>query len=76
MFMERRGLLLPLRRLSVRAALGVDAAGRKPQTLNGAASHEVLGDYLVHIPRVDVAIPDCLRVDHDHRTVLALIEAA
>ena len=38
--------------------------------------NKVLGDNFIHIFKVNEAIPDGLRIDHDHWAMLALIEAS
>ncbi|HEV2136539.1 MAG TPA: hypothetical protein VGR47_20130 [Terracidiphilus sp.] len=60
----------------MRAGFGIEAVFVDPQALDGTASDEVLGDDGFGVFGVDVAIPDGVRVDDDHGTVLALIETA
>lgn len=59
---------------SVWAAFGINARLGQAQALDGSTRHQVLLHDLRSVGRLHVAVPDCLRVDHDDRTVLALIE--
>ena len=51
---------------------------RIPQSeaLNRRATDNVAVNDFVHVCRCDATIPDRVRIDHDIRPVLALIEAA
>ena len=60
----------------VRAMLGVEAGCGQAQTFHGAAVDEVLCDDFLHVFQLDEAVPDSLGIDHDRRTMLALVEAA
>jgi hypothetical protein len=68
--------LLPFRSGFVRAMLGVQAGFGQPQTLYGTAMQQVLLDDLAHVPGMHKAVPDGIGIDHHHRAMLALIEAA
>jgi hypothetical protein len=46
------------------------------KALNRLATDNVAVNDFVHVCRCDAAIPDRVRIDHDIRPVLALIEAA
>jgi hypothetical protein len=56
--------------------LNVETGVGEAQALNGTVVEEVFGDDLGDVFDVDEAIPDGLGVDHDDRTVFALVEAA
>jgi len=60
----------------VRAGFGVEALVGYTQALDGTAGDEMLGDDLRRIRWLDVAVPDCFGIDHDHGAVLALVQAA
>jgi hypothetical protein len=60
----------------MRAAFGVQAAFGHAQALDGPAGDEVLGNDGLCILRMDIAVPDRIGIDHNHRAVLALIEAS
>jgi hypothetical protein len=60
----------------VGTALRVDAGFSQTEALDGSTLAEMLLDYLLDVPRMDVAVPDGLRIDDDDWTVLALVEAA
>ena len=76
MCMDRRGLLLAFGWFAMRAAFAVNTRGSKPQPFNRPSRDEVLGHNLLHVARMNVAVPDSLRVDHDHGTVFALVQTA
>jgi hypothetical protein len=58
------------------ATLRVHALVAEAQPLNGPSAYEVFGNNFFRIVRRDPAVPDGFRVHHDHRTVLALVQAA
>ena len=60
----------------MRAAFVVQAVLGHAQALDGPAGDEVLGNNGLRIFRVNIAVPDRIGVDHNHWTVLALIEAS
>ena len=70
------GGLLVFGRGLVGATLGVEAGVGEAEALDGAVVEEVLGDDLVDVLEVDVAVPDGFGVDDDYGTMLALVEAA
>jgi hypothetical protein len=59
---------------AMRAGFGVETIFVDAQALDGTAAEEVLGDDGFGVFRMDVAVPDGVRVDDDHGAVLALIE--
>jgi hypothetical protein len=59
----------------VLARSGVQAVVGQQQTLDGFAADDVRLDDFVEVSFGDVSVPDGIRIDHDIRTVLALIEA-
>jgi hypothetical protein len=58
------------------AGISIQAGIRQPQPLNRLSSDDVRFHDLFDIGRGNVSIPDCVRVDHDVRPVLALIKTA
>ena len=68
--------LLPFGSGFVRAMLGVQAGFGQPETLHRTAVQQVLFDDLAHVPGMHKAVPDGIRVNHDDRAMLALIETA
>ena len=58
------------------AGAGVQAILGEAKPLNRPSGNQVLGDNLLGIRSPHIAVPDGLRVDHDHRPVLALVQAA
>jgi hypothetical protein len=69
-----RGSLLFSR--AVLASRRIEARGREHQSLHGLAAHNVRVNDFVNVRFGHAPVPNCLRVDHDIRTVLALIETA
>lgn len=59
----------------MRARFGVDALLGQAKSLDGTAGREMLGDDGFGIFGMDIAVPDRIRVDHNRRPVLALVEA-
>jgi hypothetical protein len=59
----------------VGARLGIDAGIGYAEALDRSAVHQMLLDDLGRVFRLDPAVPDGLRVDHDGGAVLALVEA-
>jgi hypothetical protein len=72
----RLGRLPVLWRGLVGAVLDVEAGVGDAEALDGAVVEEVLGDDLVDVFEVDVAVPDGFGIDDDDRAMLALVEAA
>jgi hypothetical protein len=60
----------------MRAAGGVDAALGQPQPLDGTSAGQVLADDLLHIFRLNMAVPHGLRINDNGWPVLALVETA
>jgi len=60
----------------MRATLGVNAFIAEAQPFDGPSSDQMLRDDLFRILGLDVAVPNGFRVNHNHRTVLALVQAA
>jgi hypothetical protein len=60
----------------MRAMLGVKASLREPQPFHRSAMNKVLRHDFLYIFDLHETIPDSLGIDHDDRTVLALVEAA
>jgi hypothetical protein len=60
----------------MRAMFSIEAGGGESQPLHRAAMHQVLVDDLIYIFKPDKAIPDSLGIDHNRRTMLALVETA
>ncbi len=58
------------------AALGVQARVGDPQPLDRPPANQMLVDNFRCVFRSHMAIPHRIGIDHDGRTVLALIEAA
>lgn len=54
----------------------VDAAFRQPQTLNRLSTGKMLLRNLDEVVNADKAVPNGLGIDHEHRAMLALVEAA
>jgi len=63
-------------RISVFAGWGVEAGVCEAEAFDRPASEDVRLDNLVDIGFGDVTVPDGVRVDHNVRAVLALVEAA
>lgn len=63
-----------MRSTAMRTGFGVEAIFVEAQALDGTTADEVFGDDGFGIFRMDVAVPDGVRVDDDRGTVLALIE--
>jgi hypothetical protein len=74
--MVRRGLLLCVSAVAMRAGIGVNAGFRQPKTANRTAVNQMLLDDLIDVAGADVAVPDRLGIDDNNGSVLALIEAA
>jgi hypothetical protein len=62
--------------VAVFASVGVDAPVMQSQALDRAVARDVAVDDLRDVGYGDVPIPDTFWVDHDGRTVFALIQAA
>ncbi len=60
----------------VRAVFGVEALLSHAQALDRVSGDQVPGDNLRRVRGLDVAVPDRLGIDHYHRTMLALVQAA
>jgi hypothetical protein len=60
----------------MRTCLGVDALVGQTQALDRSPGDQMLGNNLLRVFRLDVPIPDSFGVDHDRRTVFALVKAA
>jgi len=60
----------------VGAGAVVQALIGNAEPLHGVASDKVLADNLVGVGRGHVAVPDSLGIDHDHRSMLALVKAS
>ena len=60
----------------MRAAFGIQAFFDQAQALNWFSAHQMLRDNGFGIFRRDMAIPDSFRINHDHRSMLALVEAS
>ena len=69
-----RGSLLSSR--TVFAGRRIDAVGSQHQSFHGFAAHDVRVDDFVNVRFGHASVPDGLRVDHDIRSVLALIKTA
>jgi len=54
----------------------VDAGLSQTQPLHRTPLPQMFAHDLLHIARMHVAVPDRLRIDHHHRPVLALVQAA
>jgi hypothetical protein len=54
----------------------IEARFGEPKPFHGLPPDDVRLDDFIHIDFGDVAIPDCVRIDHDVWSMLALIEAA
>jgi len=59
----------------MRATLRIQALLGNPQPFHWPTAHQVLLHNLGRIPRLYVAVPDPLRINHHRRSVLALIQA-
>ena len=55
---------------------GVDAFLGQPQAFHGLAANQMLFHNLRGVGGLDMAVPDCIRIDHQIRAVLSLIETA
>jgi hypothetical protein len=60
----------------VRAALRVQAPIGDAQPLHWPAGNQVLGDNLFGVFRAHASVPYRIRIDHDRRAVLALVQTA
>jgi len=60
----------------MRAAFVIQAFLGHAQALDGPAGDEMFGNNGLCVFRLDIAVPDRIGVDHNHRAVLALIEAS
>ena len=58
------------------AGCGVEAAIGQYQALDRPTVYQVLSYDLVHVFRLDEAVPDGFRIDDDGRAMLALVEAS
>jgi hypothetical protein len=56
--------------------LSVQTGSWEAQALDGAAMDEVLGNNFIYIFELHKAIPDSLGIDHNGRSMLALIQAS
>ena len=57
------------------ARLDRESPGRlDPETLDDPSVHQMLVDYFIDILSVDVAVPDIIRVHHQHRSFRTTIE--
>ena len=56
-------------------ALAIDTGIRQPQPLHRTAPDDMLLNDLRNVAWMNVAIPDRFGIDHDHRPVLALVQA-
>jgi hypothetical protein len=56
-------------------SLAIDAGIRQPQPLYRTAADDMLLNDLLNVAWMNLAIPDGFRIDHDHRSVLALVKA-
>lgn len=59
----------------MRAALGIQALIGDPQPLDRPAANQVLLHNRSRIFGLHAAVPDRLRIDHDHRAMLTLVQA-
>ena len=60
----------------MRAALGVQALLGHAQPFHRPSADQVLGDNLRCVFGPHIAVPDCLRVNHHHGPMFALVQAA
>lgn len=60
----------------MRTAFAVEASVGYAETLDGPAGDKMFGYDLRRVAGLDIAVPDGLRINHDHGAVLALIQAA
>ena len=60
----------------MRTALGVQAFIGNTQPLYRTAGNEMLGNDLFGILRLDASVPHGIRINHDRRAMLALVQAA
>jgi hypothetical protein len=60
----------------VGTVLGVEAGVRETEALDGTVVDEVLGDDLIDVASMNVAVPDGLGIDDDYWAVFALVEAS
>jgi len=60
----------------MRAMVRIHAGIGQPQPLHRPAMYQMLPHNLLRIPRMHKPIPDCLRINHHHRRMLALIQAS
>jgi hypothetical protein len=60
----------------MRAGFAVEAVFVDAEALDGTTRDEVLGDDGLCVFRPDIAVPNRVRVHHDCRAVLALVETA
>jgi len=60
----------------MRTALRIDALLRQPQPLHRPSAHQVLIHYLLRVRRLHMPVPNSIGINHHHRPVFALIQAA
>jgi hypothetical protein len=60
----------------VLAAFGIEARFGKLKPFHGLSPDDVRLDDFIHIGFGDVPVPDCVRINHNVWSMLALIEAA
>jgi hypothetical protein len=60
----------------MRARFRVQTAFRKPQPLHRPPSNQVLPHDLFDVAYLHKPVPDRLRIDDDHRPVLALVQSS
>jgi hypothetical protein len=56
------------------ATLSIQACIRQPEPLNRTSMHQMFADDLLDILHMNEPIPDRVRIDHNHRPMLALIK--
>ena len=59
----------------MRTTLSIQARIRQPQPLNRASMHQVFADDLLDILHMNKPIPDRIRIHHNDRPMLTLIQA-
>jgi hypothetical protein len=60
----------------MRATLCIQTRIGQPQPFDGPPAQEMFLDNLLHIPHVNEAIPDRIRIHHNNRSMLALVQAS
>ena len=60
----------------MRATLSIQARIRQPQPLHRPPMHQVFAHDLLDILHMNKPIPDRIRIHHNHRPMLALIQAS